>query len=611
MNFLAPTAFAFAAAIPIVILFYLLKRRRVVKLVSSTLLWQRFLAETQASSPFQKLRKNWLLVFQLLLLTLVIVALARPFFASKTASGRLIVVILDASASMQSTDDSPSRFERARRDALELVSSLHETDQMVVLLAGAHTEVKQSPTSNKTALRRALLNCQPTDAPTRIAEALRIAQPLVKDRRDAEIHLYSDGAIPDLTEFEFEGLNVVFHRVGKHAANVGIVGAEARAHPEDPGRRAVFASVFNASSNSVTADLELRFDGSFLETRHLELGPRETLPLVFTVNQEKDGVFTLKLNTSDDLVVDNEVHIASLMPRPAKVLLVTRSEGYLGRAIRVIPEVILTVAQDLTDEGSSYDLVVLDDVLPSHWPEVNVLAVRSAPTNWVQVTGRTEAPLIVDWRTSHPVLRFVNFDEVYIAEALTIRTPSWAIPLVEASDTPLILAGELGRQRIIWIGFDTMQSTWPLRISFPIFVANAVDWLNPASIQTTRAMVKTGDPIRMVLPKLTTNVVVKLPDGSRKEFAVDAGVGELAFADTARRGIYRLETVHGESLFCVNLLSPAETDTTPRSELRFGRYARAQATTLRPANLELWRRFAAAGLLVLMFEWWFYHRRTA
>ena len=54
MSFLAPAAFAFAAAIPVVIVFYLLKRKRVVKLVPSTLLWQKFLAETQASAQFSK-----------------------------------------------------------------------------------------------------------------------------------------------------------------------------------------------------------------------------------------------------------------------------------------------------------------------------------------------------------------------------------------------------------------------------------------------------------------------------------------------------------------------------------------------------------------------------
>src|SRR5215207_7677924 len=124
MNFLAPAAFAFAAAIPIVIVFYLLKRKRVVKLVSSTLLWQKFLAETQANAPFQRLRHNWLLVLQILVLTLVVLALARPYFAGHSKSARLRILILDASASMQSTDEKPSRFEKARSQALKLVDSL-------------------------------------------------------------------------------------------------------------------------------------------------------------------------------------------------------------------------------------------------------------------------------------------------------------------------------------------------------------------------------------------------------------------------------------------------------------------------------------------------------
>src|SRR5204862_8083168 len=99
MNFLAPFGFAFAAAIPVVIVFYLLKREPVVKLVSSTLLWQKFLAETQANAPFQRLRKNWLLFLQLLMLALVVVALSRPFFKGNASESRLRVLILDGSAS--------------------------------------------------------------------------------------------------------------------------------------------------------------------------------------------------------------------------------------------------------------------------------------------------------------------------------------------------------------------------------------------------------------------------------------------------------------------------------------------------------------------------------
>src|SRR5436190_3521346 len=159
MRFLAPMAFWFAAAIPVVVLFYLLKRKRVVRLVSSTLLWQKFLAETQASAPFQKLRHNWLLLLQLLMLALVIFALSRPYFAGQSKSSALRVLILDASASMQCTDETPSRFEQARNEALKWVDSLRDNDQMVVLQAAATTQVKQSPTSEKAALRRALQAC--------------------------------------------------------------------------------------------------------------------------------------------------------------------------------------------------------------------------------------------------------------------------------------------------------------------------------------------------------------------------------------------------------------------------------------------------------------------
>src|SRR5215468_7761005 len=266
-HFLSPFAFAFAASIPVVVVFYLLKRKRVVKLVSSTLLWQKFLSETQASAPFQKLRKNWLLILQIILLIFAVLALSRPFFATKAKPAELRVVILDASASMQATDESPSRFEKARAEALKWVDGLRTSDQMVVLQAGANTEVKQSATSEKAALRRALQACVCSDGPTRLLPALRMAESLVRDQRNAEIHLFSDGAVPELNEFENKALPLIYHRVGKGANNVGITALDVRANPEDARQRAVYASMANFSSNSIQSDLELRLDDRLLETK--------------------------------------------------------------------------------------------------------------------------------------------------------------------------------------------------------------------------------------------------------------------------------------------------------------------------------------------------------
>ncbi len=613
MHFLAPLAFAFAAAIPVVIVFYLLKRKRVVKLVSSTLLWQKFLAETQASAPFQKLRKNWLLVLQLILLALVVLALARPYFSAEAKPAQRRVVILDASASMQATDEAPSRFEQARGEALKWVDSLKDTDEMVIVLAGATTEVKQSATSEKAALRRALQSCVCSDGPTRLVPALRMAESLVRDldpRTGPEIHLFSDGAVPELSEFENKALPLIYHRVGKGANNLGLTALDVRANPEDARQRAIYASVANFSPESRQTDLELLLDGRLLETRPLTVSAGETSPQVFLARQSRDGVLTVRLTAQDDLAADNQASIVSLLPKPVTVLLVSRGNRLLEKALRAVPNVELAGATALTDPAQGFDFVVLDAVAPTVWPKGNVLAIHVVNTNWLEGVKRIEAPAIVDWKSAHPLLRYAGFDNVQVVQSLTARTPTWAVSLVETPQAPLILAGELGRQRIIWIGFDVLESNWPLRVSFPIFIANAVEWLNPANARSGQLLVKAGDPFRLALTEPASRAEVTLPGGATKALTLDPSANELVFGETYKQGVYRLRLGTNDTAFCVNLLDAAESNIKPRDELQLGAYTKVSATTTKRANMELWRTIAALGLLVLLAEWWYYHRRT-
>ncbi len=611
MNFLAPAAFIFAATLPVVVLFYLLKRKRVVKLVPSTILWQKFLAETQASAPFQRLRHNWLLLLQLLLLLLAILALARPYFASKAKSGRILVTILDASASMQSIDEQPTRFEKARKQALELVASMAPEDKMVVLLAGGNTEVKQSPTSEKAALRRAIESSQANDSPTRLNEALKLAETLIQNNTKAEVHLFSDGATGSLQEFENKALPLVYHQVGTRGVNVGIVNLDVRSNPDNPVQRAIFATIQNASTNQQQVQAELVFEDKVLDVKSIALKPKESSPQVFIASQPHDGVFTVRIDAKDDLAVDNSASIVSLLPEPLKVLLVTAGNRFLEKALKAVPSVELSKAPQLTDAAENYDLVVLDNVMPVAWPKANIMAIHVANTNWFGGWKTIEGPPIVDWKSGHPLLRFVNFDNVGIAETLGIKTPNWALSLVDSPQTSLLLAGELQNQRIVWIGFDTLQSTWPLRISFPIFVANAVDWLNPASEKASQLTVKAGDPFHLRISKNISSAEITLPDGSTRIRAIDPNKQELLFGDTQKQGIYKMKAGTNTIVFCVNLLDAPETDITPRSEIRFGQYAKVTSSTTRQASLEVWRWFALTALFVLLFEWWYYHRRTA
>jgi hypothetical protein len=173
-----------------------------------------------------------------------------------------------------------------------------------------------------------------------------------------------------------------------------------------------------------------------------------------------------------------------------------------------------------------------------------------------------------------------------------------------------MVAGELQLQRIVWVGFDSLESNWPLRVAFPIFIANAVEWLNPASAQNARMLVRAGDPFQLTLASPVTSAEVRLPDGSTRNLDVDPNNREVVFGDTGRRGTYRLTAGTNDVAFCVNLLDARETDVRPREELNLGKYEKVEANTERQANTELWRTLALLALAVLMFEWWWYHKRT-
>jgi Ca-activated chloride channel homolog len=484
---------------------------------------------------------------------------------------------------------------------------------MVIVVAGATTEVKQSATSERAALRRALQSCVCSDGPTRLLPALRMAESLVRDldpKTGPEVPLFSDGAVPELNEFENKALPLIYHRVGKGANNLGITALDVRANPEDARQRAVYASVANSSPESRQTDLELSFDDRLVETRPLTIPAGETSPQVFFARQSRDGVFTVRLTARDDLAADNQASIVSLLPKPVKVLLVSRGNRLLEKALRAVPNVALASATGLTDPATGFDFVVLDDVTPIVWPQGNVLAIHVVNTNWLEGVKRVESPAIVDWKSAHPLLRYTGFDNVQVVRSLTARAPTWGVSLVETPQAPLILAGELGRQRIIWIGFDVLESNWPLRVSFPIFIANAVEWLNPASARSGQLLVKAGDPFRLALTEPARTAQVTLPGGATKSLTLDPTANELVFGDTYKQGVYRLRLGTSDTVFCVNLLDAAESNIKPRDELQLGKYTKVTATTKQRANLELWRTIAALGLLVLLGEWWYYHRRT-
>jgi Ca-activated chloride channel family protein len=610
MTFLEPMAWALAVSLALVVLLHLLKRRRRRVPVSSLVLWERFLQDTRASHPFQRLRHSWLLVLQLLALTVLVMGLARPARTSVSPPAPLRVLILDASASMRASDVAPSRFEQARARALRLVAEAAPEEELAVIRAGARPELVQTPTRDHAGVRRVLETLEASDEPGRLLPALRLAEALVRHQPEARLELFTDGTAGDWEEGDARALPLTEHRVGTAGHNLGVVACEARVDPEPPHPVRVVARLSAFSDRALSGVVELRAGPEVVERRPVVLQAGESVSVSFFVPEARPGLWELVVETRDDLEADNRVWLAVSPPRPVRVLLVSPGNVFLERALRSLPRAQCRVAAGIPADLGEVDVLVLDRVTVAGPLPVPVLAWASWP--W-EPTDRTKwvdsATPVLDWDPAHPVLRHVRLDDVHAARVEVRSPPPGAEVLAECGEGPMLLAGERGGQRFVWAGFSPLDSDWPLRVSFPIFVANAVEWLAAAS--ATKATVRAGEPVVLRWTRPGSVVRVTGPDQRSWSWRVEAAGDRAVFEGTERCGVYRFEAGGETWEACVNLLNEEESNLRARRPA-LGALAEARSAggTAVHVRREYWAVLATAFLLLSLTEWWWYHRRS-
>ncbi|HXC26181.1 MAG TPA: BatA domain-containing protein [Gemmatimonadaceae bacterium] len=153
--------------------------------------------------PYQSVRRqqirNWLLfLLRCLAMILLVLAFARPFFASRNASaasvlpdgGRDIVIALDRSYSMGYGD----RWKRAVTAAKDVVDHMSSADRAAVVYFSGTAWAASDLTNDKSALRSAIDSVHPTAGITRYDAAFRFVQQVFGDsaRPRREVALISD-----------------------------------------------------------------------------------------------------------------------------------------------------------------------------------------------------------------------------------------------------------------------------------------------------------------------------------------------------------------------------------------------------------------------------------
>lgn len=627
MNILAPANFAFAALIGAILLLYILRLKRRERVISSTMLWPTALRDLQANAPWQKLRSSLLMWLQIAFIALCVMALVRPAIRTLAGGGQNMAIILDASASMNATDISPSRFGQAQNEALKLVNALSPGDSAAIILAGAQTRVLASPTNDRNALKSAINNARAQDTSNNLNDAIALATSLLQKKKSAQIYVLSDGSVPPLQDAATGTSGLQFVKIGTRDNNIAITALDAQRGYAQGSQYQIFATVRNYSNQEQTVNLQLSRDGNAVAVRPLTIAARGQQSQLFDDLNIGPGTWSVKFDADDDLKSDNVAWTQIEPQRAIRVLMVSDGNLFLERAININPDVKLfstTVAGYAAARAKGdFDVVVCDGQIPTDEDATNQLIFGAIDANSPVIKSGAanavaQAPSVVDWDKKNPVTQFAPWSDVRFSQSLAVSTKPWAQTLVDSERTPLVVAGTRGDHRVVWCGFDLTQTDLPLRVAFPIFITNAVRWLSGASGNAATQTLRTGQPIPLDVPKGARDVTISTPDGTKQQIAVEAANSDNEdataplYTGAVRAGQYGVSSDGGgtKQTFAVSLLNAQESDLTPRDALPLSN-GKAVAGESRPrANRELWGYFALVALALLSLEWWIYHRGT-
>ncbi|HEX8325362.1 MAG TPA: VWA domain-containing protein [Tepidisphaeraceae bacterium] len=655
---------ASAIAIPALLLLYFLKLRRREMKVSSTLLWRKAVQDLQVNSPFQKLRRNLLLLLQMLILLAILLALANPITFYRPGAAMNTVILIDHSASMNATDGDKSgrtRLDEAKRRAVDLIDAMPRGGRAMVISFNDSAETVQPYTTDAPALRRAIESVAPTDRPSRLRLAYQLADAqAVADAAapsQQRVFLLSDGRIGDASEVSLRG-ELRYEPVGNpQSKNVAIVSLSAKRNYDNPTQVQVFARLANFGPEPVTTDVQLSVaaldepakttdDFQVRQVKSdLKLPPARWTDaeraeaerqgqttgdsVEFTLDLTSAGVIKLEQTNKDAdvLSADDSACVVVPPPKPLNVALVTDGNYFLEKAVNSLglkdPKVLSPGAWE-QKPPADVDVVIFDRYVPRTLPPSgNFVWFAALPSGLPlkqakDTAGREQFfkdQTVLDWKRDHPMLRDIPLRKIYAAETMSLVVPLADEVLIDGADGPLVVLDHAGRQTHLVIAFDALQSNWPLQIGFPMFLQRALQYLAAGSDLGVRESFTPGDSPRLPRANLDRvasgqrQITLIAPDGRR---SVDVpATGDFALPALSTVGLYSTDPpVPQYERLAVNLLDEVESNTRPTDTAPGNNGPAAAADAGRTPLQWWWWLLAAVGIPLLLAEWWVYARRV-
>jgi hypothetical protein len=603
--------------VPLVIV-YFLKLRRTRQQISSLALWYQVINDQRVNSPFQKFKRNLLLLLQILALTCLVLAAMQPFLPRSSVRAQYQPVLIDCSASMGSLDapGGERRLDAAKKQVLTLIDNLLP-DQRVSLVAFGSTARRLTDfTDNKAILRDAISQLDVVPVPSKTVDALRMTQALAHTVPIERVLMVTDGNVPADADFELP-FELVYEQIPPGGPNMGITAFNARRSGLDQWE--IFVGIEgSATASQSTGKLELLRDGVSVGSEPVLLVPGHTKRVVFRVESPTTASLEARLTPDgfDSLDSDNRAYLQLPKSRPLSVYVPSTLVSF-RRAFRVQKGIELA-DEGAATSGASFDVVVSDRPEDVKLDASAALFVGFVPKDLAGLVTLTKGSIdVIDWERSSPLLAHVTLSEVTGTEhpqvAANVRDGDFEklgyAVLASGRTGPLLLERRVGARVEYYLLFHVDHSTLPYRVGFPILASNLLEigrlQAGLAEVRGSRAGVlpqlqlKTKTAYRITGPQ--GNVV----DATANESGVLNGVSATAI------GQYRVTEGSTEAARVgVSLLDSMETSLAAVKQLRFRENQEVAATNARiDADRPLWPAFALVGLGVLLVEWWYFQRR--
>lgn len=601
MTFLWPFGLIGLVAVPLILLFYILKQKREKLTVSSLVLWQQVLRDMQARSPWQKLRKNLLMFLQILAALMIVLALSGLSLQLAKGDKKSVIIALDTSLSMSSNDIQPTRLDAAKKDALDYVKELPGDSRVTIVALGRDADVLLYASTFKEEALRSIQSIEQTTGYMDPVKAEELLLSLKKQDPEASIVLFGDKPITVGNEA------IQFSSYERQKGNLALVRFN---HTRSGDMISAMSIVRNQGDAEAEVSVSLYGDGEFLDSQRATVAANGTQTLWWQGIPATIQTLHCVIDTGDILPADNHAYDVVQSNDIVKVLLVSEGNYFLEKIFSLIQgvELIRTTPEGVTDY-KGYDLYVLDGTVPNKLPsDGNVIIFAPKPNPWFPVGDWMDTPTVQP--VKHTLFQYLDSLSFAIGRTRIMEKPDWAETILEDNGNPIVMEGQFANVRILVFGFNLYETDLPLKSEFPVLISNILNEYTPIAKSAISGVIA-GNAVRFGLLPDAQSAKVFLPGGDALSIAPP--IPPEPFLQTDTPGIYRLEQKKAEGTvntsFTVNLpdewLMERSGAGAATSEARGDISIPLQRSAF-PLTLPL----LGLAMIILLLEWWFYANRN-